>query len=473
MYVMSDYRNSDSRDDIRSEEVERYRRERVNNFKLNIDDDFSFEDDMNLDIDTSSRKEYISADSDFTDEISSFSDEDTKAQIERESRKELRRQKKEEDTVRKIKADRNRKVYRMAWLAIVVVLSIIVSEFLVVGVRDFLAISRSDESEVTVKIGAEDSVDKISQNLEDNGVITQSSFFALFANITGKGEEIDPGVYRVPKNKDYLGILNYLRNTSNRQTTITLQITEGTNMIELADQLYEAGVTYDKEEFLRLCNSNEFDDEYDFIGAIGDNPDREYKLEGYMFPDTYEFYADEAPDITIRRFLSNFKTKVYEAEYQVHGYKSLVTLEELIKDSGRSLEDIVVISSLVQAEAANTDDMYNVSSVINNRLDYGSQRDIHSLDLDSTSFYPYRNADAVPDDIKDTFHSKYGTYKTNGLPPGAICSAGAEALIAAAAPNDTNYLYFCHGKNSDGVVTAYYATTFSEHNNNLVKAGLV
>ncbi|MBQ4105619.1 MAG: endolytic transglycosylase MltG [Clostridia bacterium] len=455
---MSDNMNMDNRDNMQNEEVQRYRQERVNQFRLNIQEEEGAKPTV---------------DSDFSDEITSFSDETTKAQIERASKKELRRQKKEEKKVLKIKADRNKKVYRMAWLAIVIIMSVVVSQFLIVGSNDFLAITRVDESEATVKVTADDTVDTIADKLEEAGVIDAPEFFVLFSDITGKGQNIDPGVYRVPKNKDYLGILNYMSNTSNRQTTITLQITEGTSILELSQQLYEAGVTYDVDEFLRLCNSDEFDDEYGFISSIEPDEKRVYKLEGYMFPDTYEFYVDEAPDITIRRFLANFETKIYETEHTVEGYSKPVTLSQLVSDSDYTLDEIVTMASLVQGEAANVEDMYNISSVINNRLEYGSSHDIHSLGLDCTAFYPYSDAESIPEDIKETFSSDYETYDTAGLPPGAVCSASADAFLAALVPNDTDYLYFCHGTDADGNVTAYYASSFSEHQNNLYKAGLV
>ncbi len=447
--------NMDKRDSMSQEEVERYRRQRVEQFRLRIDDEQE-----------RPKEEPVS---DFTDEITSFSDETTKAQIERASKKELRRQKKEEKRVQRIKAGQNKKVFRIAWILMVIILSVVVSQFLVSGCNDFLAIKRTDETVATIRVEAGDTPAKIGAKLADKGVISSKTFFQLFANITGKADGVEPGVYHIPCNKDYLGILNHLQFTGNRQTTITLQITEGTNVQDLADILYDAGVTYDKEEFLRLCNSDEFDEDYYFIDAIEDNPDRVYKLEGYLFPDTYEFYVDEAPDLTIRRFLNNFEARFFEDEYQVDGYETTMTINGLIHDEGKyTIDEYVNIASIVLGESANDEDMYNVSSVIHNRLDYGANYDIHTLGMDSTAFYPYKNIDAVPEDIRDTFESAYDTYDKEGLPPSAICSPSAEALIATLVPNDTDYLYFCHSAEGE----AYYAVTFGEHLTNLSKAGL-
>ena len=463
---MDNYENQDNMQ--QQANVQRYRQRRVDEFKLNINSGDNAKENI------SSKKSEAASSSKkaFSDEITSFSDENTRAQIERDSKKELRRQKKEEKKIQRIKSGRNKKVYRFAWLILLVVSSIVVGQFLINGCNDFLAVNRKETDTVLVKVTKEDGIGDIAEKLEDAGVIDSSTFFTLFTVLTNQSDDIEPGIYTLSKNKDYLGILNYLQYTGNRLTTITLQITEGTNIMDLADQLYDAGVTYDKEEFLRLCNSDAFDADYPFLSEIEPHEDRVYKLEGYMFPDTYEFYVEEAPDVTIRRFLSNFKAKIYESEYEVDGYDQPVKLIDLINESDFTLDEVVTLASLVQGEAADVVDMYNVSSVINNRLFYGAESDIHSLGLDCTAFYPYKNAESVPEDIKDTFHSKYETYDTRGLPPGAICSGSAHAFLAAVAPNDTDYLYFCHGVNDDGTVTAYYAVTFNEHMANIEKAGL-
>lgn len=448
---MSDNYNNEN---LNRSEIENYRRQKAAQFKLNISDD-------------TSRQEPVS---DFTDEITSFSDETTKAQIERDSKKALRLQKKEERKVEKIKSSRNKKVYRIAWLLVVFFLSVALSYFLIIGCNDFLAISREDNTEVqTIRIETNDNASDIAKKLAEKGVIRSKAFFVLFSNITGKAEGIEPGIYQLPANKDYLSILNYLQYTDNRDTTITLRVAEGTNINDLAKQLYDAGVTYDSEEFLKLCNSNEFDDEYSFLAAIPENPDRVYRLEGYLFPDTYEFYIDEAPEITIRRFLDNFETKLYETEYEIDGYDNPVTISQLVHDNGQyTLDEYVNLASIVLGEAADPDDMYNVASVIHNRLDYGFDHDIHTLDMDSTAFYPYSSKEAVPEDIADTFVSNYNTYNVKGLPPSAINSPSVDALLATLLPNDTDYLYFCHSAEGD----SYFATTFIEHQENLRKAGL-
>ena len=130
------------------------------------------------------------------------------------------------------------------------------------------------------------------------------------------------------------------------------------------------------------------------------------------------------------------------------------------------MDEIVTIASIVQAEAANKDDMFVISSIIHNRLKNGVEMGVAQLNCDCTVYYPYREQKDVPASIKDTFKSRYNTFNFNGLPPGPICNPSLDAILAAIAPKDTNYYYFCHSITDDGS-TPYYATTLSEHEYNL------
>lgn len=469
---MSDINPNIKHDEEQNEQVQLYRRKKAEEFKLNIS--------SNSESDGNTRQfEKISPEAadkahedEASNEITSFSNESTRAQIEKDSKKALRMEKREAKKVKKIKSGRNKKIYRISWLLLIIVLSAVMTEFFISGFNDLFAVNRTEDTKVTVIVSKGDDVDDIAKKLENKGVVDSAMFFSMFLGLTGKGDEIEPGVYEVAVNKDYLGIVNYLRNVDNRHTTITVQFAEGMTVLEIAEKLYDAGVTSDKNKFLKLCNSSEFDENYSFVAAIEDNPDRLYKLEGYLFPDTYEFYVDEDPTLTISRFLDNFQVKVCENKQEFSGYSEKLTLEEFLTRNGKSVDEIVNIASIIQGEAANTEDMYNVSSVIKNRLERGSSMDIYTLGMDSTQFYPYGSYAEIPEDIRDGFESAYETYNSQGLPPGAICSAGLDALLAAASPNATDYFYFCHGTGADGEATSYYAETLLQHQANLAAAGL-
>lgn len=469
---MSDINPNIKHDEEQNEQVQLYRRKKAEEFKLNISNNSESDGNTRQFEKISTEAADKAREDEASNEITSFSNESTRAQIEKDSKKALRMEKREAKKVKKIKSGRNKKIYRIAWLLLIIVLSAVMTEFFISGFNDLFAVNRTEDTKVTVIVSKGDEVDDIAKKLESKGVVDSAMFFSMFLGLTGKDDEIEPGVYEVAVNKDYLGIVNYLRNVDNRHTTITVQLAEGMTVLEIAEKLYDAGVTSDKNKFLKLCNSSEFDENYSFIAAIEENPDRLYKLEGYLFPDTYEFYVDEDPALTISRFLDNFQVKVCENKQEFSGYSEKLTLEEFLNRNDKSIDEIVNIASIIQGEAANIEDMYNVSSVIKNRLERGSSMDIYTLGMDSTQFYPYGSYAEIPEDIRDGFESAYETYDSQGLPPGAICSAGLDALLAAASPNATDYFYFCHGKGEDGEVTSYYAETLLQHQANLAAAGL-
>ena len=232
---------------------------------------------------------------------------------------------------------------------------------------------------------------------------------------------------------------------------------EGMTVVEVAELLEKNGVS-SKEEILEACNSDIFDTNYKDVANIDNVDARYYKLEGYLFPDTYEFFEKDSAEAVLKRFLKNFENRLDEE------------MRADIKQSGYTLDEIIIMASIIQAEAANTDDMYMISAILHNRLRDGAAHAIHSLDCDSTLFYPYDSKEDAP----EGFLSDYSTYGSlggvSGLPAGAICNPGLEAIKAAIYPSEegSTYYYFCHDKQS----TPYYAATIEEHNANLKTAGL-
>ena len=133
---------------------------------------------------------------------------------------------------------------------------------------------------------------------------------------------------------------------------------------------------------------------------------------------------------------------------------------EAINSSDYTYREIMTIASIIQAEAANTQDMYIISAVLHNRLRDGAYRDIYVLGCDSTTYYPYKRAEDLPAGMEN-FISTYDTYTIEGLPAGPICSPSKEALLAALNPNPDYYNYYYFGHHDDG--TPYYSKTLYEH----------
>ncbi len=446
-------------------DVKKAREEKIKNFKIDYSQNESSVQTENP-IYNNNDFDGVSYDN----EINSYSGEDVKEQMTENSRKVLKRQKKLQKKQEKKRNKKNTRTFRLIWLISVIIVGSVLAVYLLVGINDMLAINRTGDAQVSVKIPESPTLKDVSNALKESGAINEPSFFEMYAKITKSDDDFNQGVYTLKTNLDYEAIINFLQGNSNRTDIVKVTITEGQNVLEVADTLKNAGVLSDTEEFLALCNDTYFDEDFDFLQDmknVGNPEGRYYKLEGYLYPDTYDFYINEEPKLTITRFLNNFDVLMFQKQ-NIEGYDKRVKISDLIEKSGYSMDDILNIASIVQAEAANNEDMYYISSIIHNRLEKGDETGSHSLGLDSTKFYPYRSEDKVPADLKSTFHSRYDTYDFEGLPPGPICNPGMQAILAAINPYDTNYLYFCHS--SDG--TPYYASSFDEHQYNLSLAGM-
>ncbi len=395
-------------------------------------------------------------------------------------RKTRRQKRRQVSKRRRRKARSNRIVFRVVWIVMVILVSILLGEYLMLGVNDLLAVGREENKTVSVTIPKDASIDRITDILYENHIINNKVFFKLYATVTKSTGGYTQGTFDVPTNKDYQALINYLQSDMNRTDIVTLRFTEGLNIVQYAELLQKNNVC-NADDFLDICNSNQFDEDYEFIKSIANAKDRYYKLEGYLFPDTYDFYVGEDLDSVVRKFLANYRRKVYQTKTKVKGFDKKVTIEQRAEKLGMSMEEVLTLASLIQAEAANERDMYVVSSIMHNRLDtlpdgvsYFGEAGLKFLQLDSTLFYPYTTQAEVPVSMRSSYVSKYSTYDYEGLPAGPICNPGVAALEAAVSPDDTNYFYFCHkAATDDEPAEAYYASTMNEHIYNQYLAGLI
>ena len=433
--------------------ISEIRKDKVRNFHMNIsNDDLAVGDRY---------RELENLDVEAAESINSYSDDVVREKMEKNSRTRLKAEKKELKKQMKYNDRQNRRVFRLIWWVSVGFIGMVIGMFIMVGVSDMLAMNRQTDKEVTISIPENPKLSDVSAELERKGVIKESGFFEMYAKLT-KNETFSQGDYKIKTNMDYEAIINYLGSMQNRTDTIKITIPEGMSVQEIAAYLVKKGVLSSPDHFLELCASEYFDEDYAFVKHKNDSK-RYYKLEGYLFPDTYECYKNERAELTITRMLDNYEYRTTN-DQNVDGYSKAVNIEKLVKkDKKYDMNEILTLASIIQAEAASVEDMYNVSSILRNRLEYDVDYGVSKLGLDSTKYYPYRSRSAVPKDQRKNYKSRYDTYTKDGLPPGPICNPGMQAILAAIYPNDTNYLFFCHAK--DG--TPYYAATLEEHQYNL------
>ncbi len=491
------------------DELEQKRKEKVENFKISFDDSVILKSsetventinntknsiNNNISQELSSEENTVSfiknntnnvvseskLDDESNDILNSYSGTDVLKASE-PNKKDLRRAKKADKIRRKKKAKKNRTIFRMIWIAMILFVSVVLGKYIMVGVNDMLAVGREEEKSVEVTIPKNADINQVADILYDNHIINNKDFFKLYATVTKSTTGFTQGTFDVYTNKDYQALINYMQSDMNRTDVVTIQFTEGMSIQEYAKLLDTNGVC-SAEDFLEKCNSTDFDEDYEFINSISNSKDRYYKLEGYLFPDTYDFYVGEDSNTVIRKFLANYRRKLYLTKSRVEGFEKKVTIEERAKAIGMSMEDVITMASLIQAEAANAEDMYIISSILHNRLETLKtdgmnelgEGGLDCLQLDSTVFYPYKSENQVPATLRKNYVSAYNTYNNKGLPHGPICNPGIEAIEAAVTPADTDYYYFCHkSATEDSPSIAYYAETNSKHLENLREAGLL
>lgn len=224
--------------------------------------------------------------------------------------------------------------------------------------------------------------------------------------------------------------------------TVWVTFPEGKTVLQIA-QLLEENEVCSAAAFLQAVG--ESDSEY-AVALRGQ--DRPFLLEGYVFPDTYEFYKNESASTALSRFLANFSRKFSERE------------QARAQELGMTMDQTLTLASIIQAEAGVPSEMPKVSAVLHNRLRRGMK-----LQCDVTYYYlentvmPYLCPDGWNDAVYEKYADLYYTYRVDGLPLGPICNVGSDAIEAALYPADTDDLYFV--TDEDG--NYYYSPTYEAH----------
>lgn len=217
--------------------------------------------------------------------------------------------------------------------------------------------------------------------------------------------------------------------------TVKVTFPEGYTVAQIAKKLEDNGVCSAKE-FVAVSQSytpKSF--------TVPSDSNRAFKMEGYLFPDTYEFYVDDDPEDVLIKILNNYNAKA----------------------GGLSSEQLIV-ASIVEKESRSAENAALVASVIYNRLEAGMK-----LEMDPTRDYinnyvtnsPYLSSTSK-------FAALYNTYKCSGLPAGPICNPGSRAIQAALHPADSEYLYFFFGNDNQN----HYSKTYEEHQAAMEKYGV-
>ena len=300
----------------------------------------------------------------------------------------------------------------------------------------------SSDKQITVSSG--ENFNDITVKLQENNVISSSFLFKIYARLYYNEEilNIQSGTFHIAPKTGYKEIFKVLPDVPD-YNVVTVTVPEGYNAEEMA-ALFESKGLCNKERFIKAVKRGRFDFKYQ-----NQLKDTEYKLEGFLFPDTYIFEKDKTDEnIIIEKMLDRFEEIYRKYENAQSEY---------------SVYEIITLASIIEKEAMAAEDFYDVSSVFHNRLKRNDY--MNRLQSCATVQYVLDERKTVLSDSDIKIDSLYNTYLYPGLPVGPIASPGERAIDAAINPNKTKYLYFLNDENGK----LYFSETLEQHNLNKQK----
>lgn len=329
---------------------------------------------------------------------------------------------------------KNLKILKSKKNYIVVLLAVIL--VVIIGVFGF---SNRLDADKTVKIEQGLSTMDIAEVLKENKVISSKLLFYLKVNLSQYRGQLKYGDFKFTPRDNYDEVIKILATKGAVKETVTVTIPEGYSVELIAKKIEEAGLVK-REEFIKAIND---DYQFDFLRNTNIPKDSIYRLEGFLFPSTYEFYKDVTAHEIINTMLLEFEKQ----------YKKITPTYD-------GIFDIVTKASLIEREAKTDKDRTLIAGVIENRL-----KEDMLLQIDACVIYAMSNGKY---DVERVLYehlkidSPYNTYKNKGLPKGPIASPGEESLRAAITPANHDYLYYRTDTNkNDG--SHVFSKTFEEH----------
>jgi len=309
----------------------------------------------------------------------------------------------------------------------------------------------STSSQVDFVIEENTSTKTVFKNLKEQGIIKDDTISYYYSRLFHK-PNFKAGKYVVDPSWSLDNLIDHLSDDKNAiLNTVTITFKEGEWLKDYAKKISEkTNLKYD--EILNYWNNSDvfkmYQKEYPFLTDEALNSEgTRFLMEGYLFPDTYEFYKETDLDTVTRKFLD-------ETLYVYNELKDQFDKSEL------SIHQVFTLASIVQAETGNVEDMPTVAGVYMNRIraDYPIQSSVtmcYAIDLDESD--DWRKCEYSND-----FESPYNTMEKAGLPPSPIMNPGIDAIKAALNPADTDYLFFI-GDACNGTGKTFFSKTYAEH----------
>ena len=355
------------------------------------------------------------------------------------------------------------------WVALVLLISITLGRMVWVCASEILAFGREDKS-VTITVYETDTIDDITKKLAKAELIHYPGLFKLYAQFAVDEGDIHPGMWDLNTKYDYHALVKMMSPSSSR-STVKVMIPEGYTCRQIFALLEENKVCT-VQDISSYSAYGELND-YWFLDGVtrGDK----YCLEGFLFPDTYEFYQNDTPKNVLTKMLNNFDNR-FDEEMRGKIQTLNAHLTDLMRRDGKTqdyidshlftVRDVVNVASMIEKETSSAQEGYTIASVIYNRL-FCWQGNPAYLNIDAAIVYALDGkTDLTAEDLR--VDSPYNTYTHTGLTPGPISNPGLSSLEAALEPADTNYYYYVLDPTAGSHI---FATTQAEHDANRAKVG--
>lgn len=272
-------------------------------------------------------------------------------------------------------------------------------------------------------------MDYVTDALKDAGLIEYKWLFNLFCKVSTASEKVSPGEYELKSSFDYRALIQNMRAGSASTVTVDVTLPEGFSMYQIFKRLEEKNVC-SYEELMESAANDNFN--YSFLpdeahsSLYADLPYGDAtRLEGFLFPDTYEFYVGMQASSAINKMLETFY------------YRQTAEMLQKAADMNMSISDVVVVASLIEKEAANDGERATIASVIYNRIYSGMP-----IGIDASILYPYPEHEGAPTAEMLETDTPYNTRMNIGLPPTPICNPGLASINAALNPESSSYYYY-------------------------------
>jgi len=341
------------------------------------------------------------------------------------------------------------------WIVLILVIGASLGRIIWLCAADLLALGKAplaEDAAISITVEAGDSISDIAAKLKQVGMIRYPSLFEGFANMTGKSDNVVVGsiTFKPDIVYDYNALLNALSYRGDVLAAKNVMIPEGYNCAQIFALLEKEGICSVKD--LEEYAANGKIKDYWFLAGV--ERGHRYCLEGFLFPDTYNFYLDSDPEEVITKLLNGFDNRFSDRMVD-----KFVALNERLGDNQITLYELVIMASIVEKEKAHYLEGYTIASVFYNRLTHANVYPF--LNSDATILYAtdYRDKDTLTTDALINA-SPYNTYTQTGLPPTPIANPGLSSLDAALDPEETGYYYFILDREANEHV---FSKTLTEH----------